>query len=216
MVKQTSKDALSPASSPGGLRGRRAIQAEETRAEILRAARRHFAEKGYAATSVKEVATDAGVSVQTVYDSVGSKAELVRRLNDLIDVEANVGELAATIGTSDDPAVVAAVPAKVTRRIAERCGDIVRASFEAARSEPELAPVAAEGTRRHMAGSRAVAERLGSLGALAEGLDVDAAATTIAALADARLAIVLLDDHGMDLDALEAWITTTTARAVLR
>ena len=37
------------------------------------AARRHFASKGYAATSLKEIAADAGVSVQTVYDSVGSK-----------------------------------------------------------------------------------------------------------------------------------------------
>ena len=43
------------------------------------------------------------MSVQTVYDSVGSKADLVRRLNDLIDVEARVGEIAMTIPGMTDP-----------------------------------------------------------------------------------------------------------------
>ena len=45
----------------------------------------------------------AGVSVQTLYDSIGSKADLVRRLNDLVDIEANVGEIAATVGTDLPP-----------------------------------------------------------------------------------------------------------------
>jgi AcrR family transcriptional regulator len=53
-----------------------------------------FAEKGYAATSVAEVAAAAGASVQTIYDSVGSKAELVSALNDLIGEEGGVAPLA--------------------------------------------------------------------------------------------------------------------------
>ena len=46
---------------------------------ILASARRHFAAKGYARTSLKTIAADVGVSVQTIYDSVGAKADLVRR-----------------------------------------------------------------------------------------------------------------------------------------
>ncbi|HMK12380.1 MAG TPA: TetR family transcriptional regulator, partial [Acidimicrobiales bacterium] len=76
--------------------GRRALQAEQTRQDILQAARQLFAAKGYAATSLKDVAGAAGVSVQTLYDSIGNKAELVRRLNDLIDSETDVGEVAAS------------------------------------------------------------------------------------------------------------------------
>ena len=94
--------------------GRRAMQAEQTRHDILAAARRRFATQGYAATSLKDVASDAGVSVQTLYDSIGSKADLVRRLNDLVDIEANVGEIAATVGTEQDPRVIARIPARVT------------------------------------------------------------------------------------------------------
>ena len=118
MVKSHQPETPKPESvSPTGLRGRRAVQAEQTRAEILGAARRQFAAKGYAAASVKEIAAEAGVSVQTVYDSVGSKADLVRQLNDLIDTEARIGEIAMTVPTETDPVALVRIQAKITRRI---------------------------------------------------------------------------------------------------
>ena len=52
---------------------------------------------------MKEIAAEAGVSVQTVYDSVGSKADLVRQLNDLIDTRHHVGEITMTVPTETDP-----------------------------------------------------------------------------------------------------------------
>ena len=55
-----------------------------------------------------------------------------------------------------------------------------------------------------------------ALDALLPGMTVDEAATTIAAFSDFRVAVLLIDDHGLDLDALEHWIATTTGRAVLR
>ena len=39
--------------------------------------------------------------------------------------------------------------------------------------------------------------------------------STVAAIADFRLALILIDDHGFDFDAVEDWIAGTTARAVL-
>ena len=203
-------------SAPAGPRGRRAVQAEQTRVEILGAARRQFAVNGYAATSVKDIAAEAGVSVQTVYDSVGSKADLVRRLNDLIDVEANVGEIAMTIPTTADPVALARVPAMITRRIVERCGDILRSCQDGARAEPDLATVLDEGSRRHIGGARAIVERLHSLGELDPELSVADATVTVATLADHRVAQVLVDLHGYQLDAVEDWIAATVARAVLR
>ena len=69
-------------------------QAQLTRAEILKAARTLFAERGYSRTSVRDIAASAGVSAQTVYDSIGSKQAVVARLNDLIDEEAGIREIA--------------------------------------------------------------------------------------------------------------------------
>jgi AcrR family transcriptional regulator len=206
-------ESVLPAKAP--LRGRRAVQAEQTRDEILRAARARFATAGYAATNLKDIAADAGVSVQTVYDSVGTKADLVRRLNDLIDAEAEIGPIAATLGTETNPVVLAAVPARITRRIVERCGDILRACLAGGLAEPALLSLVEEGGRRHRGGAMAVAGRLASLGALRPDLHVDDAARTIATLADFRVAFTLLDDHHLDYDGIEEWIAQTTVRAVL-
>ena len=201
------KDASAPT--------RRELQAAETRRLILASARRRFADDGYARTSLKAIAADVGVSVQTIYDSVGAKADLVRRLNDLIDDEAQVGELAATLATETDPRAVVAVPARITRRIHERCGDLVRADFEAARAEAELAEVAEEAGRRHRRGATRVAARLAELGALAEGLTVADAGVTLAALSDIRVAFLLADDHGLTEQQIEDWIAARCAEAVL-
>src|SRR6476646_1016117 len=87
-------------------------QAQLTRDEILRAARRLFAERGYSRTSVRDIAVAAGVSAQTVYDSIGTKQVLVDRLNDLIRVEASVVAIVGASAESSDPQVVAATSSK--------------------------------------------------------------------------------------------------------
>src|SRR5215211_7359562 len=135
---------------PPSLRERRA---QLTRDEILRAARTLFAERGYARTTVRDIAQAAGVSAQTVYDSVGSKQALVARLNDLIDAEAGVAAIIRAAVESGDPWEVAATSARVTRSILEHCGDIVRALVTGAAAEPELAARLEEGHRRHLEGT---------------------------------------------------------------
>src|SRR5580765_4496786 len=95
---------------PRSLRER---QAQLTREEILTAARRLFAERGYSRTSVRDIAEAAAVSAQTVYDSIGSKQALVARLNDLIDDEANVAAIASAAAKSNSPGEVAAMSATV-------------------------------------------------------------------------------------------------------
>jgi AcrR family transcriptional regulator len=189
-------------------------RAQFTRDEILRAARRLFAERGYAGTSVRDIAKAAGVSAQTVYDSVGSKQALVARLNDLIDEEADVPSTARAAAESGDPAVVAATPARITRSILENCGDILRALVTGAASEPALAAVLEEGHRRHMAGAASMVGLLQELGALAPSVDADEAAETLAAIADFRFAIVLRESYGWPLDRIENWIASTS-RALL-
>jgi AcrR family transcriptional regulator len=191
------------------------MQAEQTRHDILQAARQRFATVGYSATTLKDIAGDAGVSVQTVYDSIGSKPELVRRLNDLIDLEAGVGEIAATLHQETDPSAVVRIPARITRRLLERCGDILRASLAGSFAEPELMPLIDEGQRRHRGGAAAVASRLEDLGALRPGITSTDAANTIAALADFRLALILIDEHGLTGGQLEIWISDTTARSLM-
>jgi AcrR family transcriptional regulator len=57
---------------------RRRQMAARTRAEVLSAASDLFVERGWSGTSIRDVARAAGVSVETVYASVGTKAELLK------------------------------------------------------------------------------------------------------------------------------------------
>src|SRR5690349_3814563 len=125
-----------PSAMPEPSTSLRQRKAQLTRDEILRAARRLFADRGYARTSVRDIAEAAGVSTQTVYDSIGSKQELVARLNDLLDAEAGVAAIAADALGSTDPAEVVALNGRVARAILERCGDILQALVSGAAAEP--------------------------------------------------------------------------------
>ena len=188
-------------------------RAQLTRDEILGAARRLFAERGYARTSVRDIAKAAGVSAQTVYDSVGSKQALVSSLNDLIDAEAGIAALARAAAESEDPSEVAATNARITRSILEHCGDIIHALVTGAAAEPELAAVLAEGQRRHVEGAGRVVGVLGGLDALGP-IDPDEAGETLAAITDIRFALVLQESYGWSLDRLESWMAATS-RALL-
>lgn len=57
---------------------RRQEQAAQTRALVLAAAASRFAASGWAGTGMRDVARDAGVAVETVYASFGSKPDLLR------------------------------------------------------------------------------------------------------------------------------------------
>ena len=72
---------------------RREQQAQATRAAIVAAARTLFVRDGYAATSVRAIAAEAGVSDQTIYAAFGSKRALLTALWNALDVNAGVMEL---------------------------------------------------------------------------------------------------------------------------
>jgi AcrR family transcriptional regulator len=200
------------ADKPPTLRDRRS---QLTREEILAAARRLFSERGYARASVRDIAYEAGVSPQTVYDSVGSKSELVAQLNDLIDAEAGIPELAGAMSRSDDPTYVAATSARVTLAILANCVDIVRTLVSGAAGEPELVRVLDEGHRRHLAGAQRVVERLHRLRALSRRTNLDEAAQSLAAVTDFRIALVLHDTYGWPLNRVEGWMAGESRRLLL-
>jgi AcrR family transcriptional regulator len=73
----------------------RARQAAETRRAIVTAAIVHFGERGWAATTLPMIASEAGVAVDTIYSTFGSKSHLLMAA---IDV--------AIMGDDDAPAMV--------------------------------------------------------------------------------------------------------------
>jgi len=182
---------------------RRQLQAARTRRDILDAARRLFAQRGYRRTTVAQVAEEAGVSVQTIYDSVGSKAALVVGLNDLIDELIEIPELAARIPAINDAVELVEIPIQITRQAVDRAGDIIRAVQVS--GEPELEGVRTEMRKRHREGIRGLVQRLAALGGLPPEADQERSADVIAALADPEMWLRWLDGYGWTLDEVAAW-----------
>jgi len=99
---------------------RRQAQADATRRALLDAAERLFTTHGYAATSIRQIATEAGVVPQTVYDVFGDKPSVLRALGDRQALDRQDGSLAEAM--------------TATRTPAERARVAVRAAIEAAQA----------------------------------------------------------------------------------
>ncbi|ORE97335.1 TetR/AcrR family transcriptional regulator [Aurantimonas sp. 22II-16-19i] len=67
--------------------GRRAQMVAETRAKLLSAARRAFAEQGYAGASMDELTAGAGLTRGALYHNFGDKKGLLQAVIDQIDAE---------------------------------------------------------------------------------------------------------------------------------
>ncbi len=66
---------------------RRSEMVEETRAKLIRAARRAFAAKGYASSSMDELTAEAGLTRGALYHNFGDKKGLLQAVIDQIDAE---------------------------------------------------------------------------------------------------------------------------------
>jgi AcrR family transcriptional regulator len=196
-------------------RTRRDAQAEETRREIVACARRLFAAQGYTATKVTQIAELAGVSVQTIYNSVGSKAGIVRRLIEVVVVAADVQTLASRIPTTTDARELLGLAVAASRTINERCEDIVASIFSAAAAEPDVRAARDESRHRHRTGAGRLAQRLATLDALAPGLSPTAAADVLAALTDPQVARTFVKDYGWSWDRWQSWTTESLVTLVL-
>ncbi|MFD5553519.1 TetR/AcrR family transcriptional regulator [Streptomyces sp. NPDC127068] len=203
-----------PAKRPYGSL-RRAAQAEVTRADIARAARHLFLDRGWTATTVRDVAREAGVSVPTVYAVYGNKTGLARALADAADLSAEPGRLLAALEAPGvEPAGQLAAMAAFDRRLFERAGEVIVLVREAGRSEPELATFYADGRRR------ADETRTGVFtswppGVLRPGVDPRTAADVYAALCTVDVYRTLTVERGWSAERVEQWWTGTLARELL-
>jgi AcrR family transcriptional regulator len=194
---------------------RRTEQAHQTRAEIARAARRLFVAQGWAATTVREVAEAAGVSVPTVYAAYGNKAGLTRALADAADLSADAPRMLADLAdTADDPAGQLAAMAGYDQRLFEHAGDLINLAREAGRTDPEFAALYRDGRR---AGdlTREQVFAAWPAGTLRAGLDLDTAIDIYAAICNIDVYTVLRQERGWSADRVLTWWSEALARELL-
>lgn len=194
---------------------RRTVQAQQTREEIARAARELFVTQGWASTTVRDVAREAGVSVPTVYSAYGNKAGLTLALADAAGLAAETARYVDDLeAADDDPRRQLAVMAGYDRRLYERAGDVIQLVREAGRTEPELATAYRDSRRRADDARRQVFSGWPA-GTLRAGLDVLTAIDIYAALCTIDVYVTLTDERGWTPDRVEAWWTQALARELL-
>ena len=203
------KDPVKPSGT------RRQAQAAETRKLVLSAARRLFAERGYSATTMAEIAVEAGVVQQTIYDSFGSKRGLILALLEVMDEEAGIAEIVPQIAATDDPRQALALGVRLTRQLNERCADLVQAITSAAPVEPDVAAAYEDGMARHRAGVKWMVDKIARADALREWMTAEEAAAIVTVMTAPSAYTSLHKDFGWSFDECEERLTSSLAAMLI-
>ena len=154
------------------------------RRAILEAAHELFTTRGYRETPVSEIARRAQVSVDTLYESVGRKPELLLAVHDLVLGDMQLGELATPL-VAEERQYVKAIQAEPTaagklRTYADALGRLLpqvaplsNALREAGSSDPACRRLSASLDERRAANMRRLAQNLRETGELREDVTDD-------------------------------------------
>lgn len=195
--------------------GRRAEYAEATRQAILTAACALFVERGYAGTTVEDIAAAARVAPATVYAVGGGKKGLLASTIAAATSAAGVQEAYATISAHPDADGLLRWIVHETRRRFELWSDLMRVAMEAAPREPAAA-AAVELARASLRGGLALtAARLADLGRLRPDVDVEQATDVLWFHLGNAAYSSLSVDNGWSLDRAEEWLLGALRRALL-
>jgi AcrR family transcriptional regulator len=198
-------------------------QAAATRRKVIAAAQPLFLEHGYAGTTMAAIAREAGVVVETVYRSFGSKVALFGTVVEAAlaggveraEVPVEERPAIAAIIAETDPAKQVALYAATQPGIHRRAGPLLRAVRAAAALDPEVARVWSDMEAERYVGQGRVAGLLASRGALREGLNVETASDVIWTLCSLAVHDLFVVERGWTLEAYEAWLTDALTRELL-
>ncbi|GAB2830538.1 TetR/AcrR family transcriptional regulator [Actinoallomurus bryophytorum] len=195
----------------------RADKARANRRRMRDAALSLFVDQGYVATSMQAIADEAGVAVQTLYFTFGTKRSL---LSEILDVAVAGDD--EPIPTLERPAVLAALAdpdprrqlrtqVRLAREIYERVAPVLQVVAGAASADPDIAELwEINNTQRATAQERLITA-LAAKTPLREGLDIATAVDITLALQTPEIYQYLTRRRGWSPERWEHW----TADAVI-
>lgn len=190
----------------------RAEAARITRRRILAVAREMLADRGYTGLSVAELARQAGVSPQTIYNSVGGKADVLKACYDV------------TLAGDDEPipmnerpearAMTQATTAREfvrryatwCRTVSERVHPIVSAFIRPGTSDAGIAGFVATIEQERRKGTTFIISMLADRFGLREGLTLDRAVDAVWALNSPEVYDRLIGRCGWTPGDYEHWL----------
>jgi AcrR family transcriptional regulator len=208
--------------APRGYRSpRREMQARRTRARIIEAAAQRFLVHGYAGTTMRAVALDAGVALPTVELAFRTKARLLKAVIDVAIagddeqvamLDREWAKRAESIAGAPD--FVAAF-ARVLVSSAERAAGLAATALEAARADEDIAAVAAQLMSQREVMASWLVDGIMQRSALRGRTDRAASADTVWALMDPVVFCRLTGDRHWTTARFERWFTDSVTRLLL-
>jgi AcrR family transcriptional regulator len=197
-------------------------RAEATRLAIVAAAGRLFAERGYAATSIEDIAEAAAVGRATVFTSVGGKPELLKEAYRLAvrgSANANtpLGQQARSrkISAEADAIKLLAGYAGVMVEVGRRLAPLYEAVRAAAHADPEARELWHVITEERRTAAIGLVRRLAERNALLHGLDRQSASDILWVLNDPGLYRLLVMERRWTERRFRTWLASAMQTQLL-
>jgi AcrR family transcriptional regulator len=188
-------------------------QAKNTRTAVIEAAWRLFAERGYSATSIEEIAGAAGVSRATVFTSVGGKPLLLKTAFDVAivgdDEPSSLPDRpeSRAIRAEPDPRAYLAKYAGLVVEMGSRVAPIAEAVRGAAGADGDARRLwELHLAQRRKGAANVVSDLLGKGGRLRAGMTPDTAADVLWVLNDPGLYSHLVIRQGWAPERFRGWL----------
>jgi len=192
-------------------------QAAQTKTRIIEAAAALFAERGYALTTVRDIADRAGTAVDTVYAVFGTKARVLTALIDarLAPGSGSVLDRPEAHAIRDEPeqARQLHLMARDIAAISTRVRPVYEIMRTASAVEPEMAAVFAEMDGHRLRNMRTFVGWVASRGPLR--VSEERAAEIVWAMASPDVARMLCDVSGWAQDEYAQWLEDSLVRLLL-
>ena len=194
---------------------RREEYAQATRQAIVDAARKLFAQRGYFAAKVDDIAAEARVAPATVYAVGGGKRGLLDELIRIWTTDPIVEATITHIGASSEPVQIIREVASTVRLMREEFADVMRLLLTTAPHDPDVAEQLRSATNVYRDAFVPIAQRLSDLGALRPDLDVEQAVDLLWFYFGYSSLFTLHDDNGWSYERAEQWLAEQACRTLL-
>ena len=201
---------------------RRQAQAEATRRDILAAAQRLFEARGYPATTMAEIAKEAGVALKTVYLAFQTKSGLLRTLwnlrlrGDESDRPVAERDWYRAVLDEEDPERRLRLNAHNSANGKQRISAILEVIRTAAPLDPDVGALWQRIQRDYHANQRAIVERLHERDQLNPDLDVKRATDILWTINHPNTWQLLVVDRGWTPELYERWTGDLACAQLLR
>jgi AcrR family transcriptional regulator len=200
---------------------RRQAQARQTRAAVLAAARARFLDDGYAATTIGQIASDAGVSVETVYKAFANKAGLLKAIFDVAivgddePIPLQERDMVARIQAESDGRKKLQIYGAAYTERAERAVPIQLLVRDAAASDPGARAVLDQLNEERLAGMTAFSAHLHESKVLRKGVRAADARDVLWFFTAPEVFERLVIERGWSTKRFATWITQQLAAALV-